>query len=171
MRFGRLVLELSPWVRQPDRNDDAVLPVALEIGRDLRVWNDFYLSVLLSLVKMGAVLVIVANIIRQQTLEMPFIHRNDLIQEIASTASDPTLRHPVLPRTSKGGPHGFHLQGSNGGRDFPPVLHIPIEDQKPGCRLKRNRLPQLLDNPSARGIPVTLKCRMRRRLWLMTKKQ
>jgi hypothetical protein len=50
MRFGRLVLELSPWLRQPDRNDDAVLPVALEIGRVQRLWRDFYRSVLLSLV-------------------------------------------------------------------------------------------------------------------------
>jgi len=84
---------------------------------------------------------------------MPFTHGNNLVQEISSAAFDPTLGHAVLPRTSKGGPYGAHLQGSNGRRDFHPVLCIPIEDQKPGCRLKRKRLPQLLDNPLARRMP------------------
>jgi hypothetical protein len=39
-----LVLELSPWLRQPDRNDDATRRVAPETGRGLGVWNEFYSS-------------------------------------------------------------------------------------------------------------------------------
>src|SRR5207253_5119914 len=52
----------------------------------------------------------------------------------------------------EGGSYRVHLQGSNSCRDFPPVFCIPIEDQKPGTRPKRKRLPQLLDDPRARGM-------------------
>src|SRR5437867_13236862 len=69
-----------------------------------------------------AVLLIVTNVFREQTFEMPFTHGNNLVQEISSAAFDPTLRHAVLPRTSKGGPYGAHLQGSKGRRDFHPYF-------------------------------------------------
>jgi len=84
---------------------------------------------------------------------MPFTPRLYLAQSISSAAFDPTLRHPVRPRTSKGGPRGVHYQGSNGGRDFQSVLGIPIEDQNPECRLQPKRLPRLRHNPPARRMP------------------
>src|SRR6266536_6682300 len=56
--------------------------------------------------KMRAILVVVANVFREQTFEMLLIHRNNVIQEVSSAAFDPTLRHPVLPGTFEGGPQG-----------------------------------------------------------------
>jgi hypothetical protein len=41
----------------------------------------------------------------------------------------------------------------NGCGDFQPVLGIPIENEEARGRIKRERLPQLLNNPKARGMP------------------
>jgi len=77
---------------------------------------------------MRAVLVVVADVFRQQPFQMAFIHSDNMIQQVSSAAFDPTLRHPVLPGTLEGGPHRAHLQGSNSHGDLQPVLRIPVED-------------------------------------------
>ena len=77
---------------------------------------------------MRAVLVVVADVFREQPFQMTFIHRDNMVQQILSAALDPTLRCTVLPGTLEGGPYRVHPQGSNGCRDFPPVLGISIED-------------------------------------------
>src|SRR5215469_4283289 len=41
----------------------------------------------------------------------------------------------------------------NGCRNFRTELGIPIEKEEPRSRIKRERLPQLLNNPKARGVP------------------
>jgi len=41
----------------------------------------------------------------------------------------------------------------NGCGDFQPVLGIPIENEEARSRIKRECLPQLLNNPKARGMP------------------
>ena len=38
------VSELSSWVKQPDRNDDAAFPSARERGRDQKLWRDELLT-------------------------------------------------------------------------------------------------------------------------------
>ena len=83
---------------------------------------------------------------------MPFIHRNHVIQQVSSAALDPTLGNSVLPGASERGPHGVHLQRSNSWGNVHTILGIPIEDQKPESRFKRKGLPQLLDDPQARGM-------------------
>jgi hypothetical protein len=102
--------------------------------------------------EMGAVVMIVTNIFGEQPLQMPFIHCNDVIQQVSSAAFDPTLRHAVLPGTLEGSLHWTQLQGSNRHRYFQSVFRILIEDQKPGSRPKRKRLSQLLDDPLACGV-------------------
>ena len=52
--------------------------------------------------KMRAVLVVVADVFREQRFQMAFIHRNDVIQQISSAAFNPTLRHSILPRAFEG---------------------------------------------------------------------
>ena len=41
----------------------------------------------------------------------------------------------------------------NGRRNFRTELGIPIENEEPRSRIKRERLPQLLNNPKARRMP------------------
>jgi len=102
--------------------------------------------------KMRAVLVVIPDVFREQTLQMAFIHRNDVIQQVSTAALNPTLRNSILPGTFEGGPNGSDLQSTNRCRDFQPIFPIPVKDQKPGCRPKRKRLPQLLNDPPARRV-------------------
>jgi len=46
--------------------------------------------------EMRAVLMVVTNILREQSLQMAFIHRDNVVQQISSAAFDPTLRYAVL---------------------------------------------------------------------------
>ena len=103
--------------------------------------------------EMRAVVMVVADVFREQSLQMAFIELDDVVQLIAPAAFDPTLRHTILPGTFERGPHWAHLQRSNGYGNLEPVLRIPVEDQKPGGRFKRKRFPQLLDDPHARWMP------------------
>ena len=49
--------------------------------------------------EMRAVFVVIANVFRQQTIEMSLIQRNYVIQQVSTAAFNPTLGNAVLPRT------------------------------------------------------------------------
>ncbi len=56
---------------------------------------------------MRAVLVIVADVFREQSFQVAFIHGDNVIQQVPSAAFDPTLRDAVLPGTFESiQPHG-----------------------------------------------------------------
>ena len=50
--------------------------------------------------EMRAVLMMVTNILGEQSLQMAFIQRNNVVQQVSSTASHPPLRDAILPGTS-----------------------------------------------------------------------
>src|SRR5208282_6650949 len=102
--------------------------------------------------EMRAVFVVVANVFREQTVQMAFVHCNDVVENVSSAAFNPTLRHAVLPRAFEGGSDRPHLHGSNSYGNLKSVLPIPVKNQKPGSRLEWKRLPQLLDGPQARRM-------------------
>ena len=84
---------------------------------------------------------------------MALIEDNDVVQKIASTTFNPSLRSSVLPRTSERGPqrpnrHRPHCDG-----DFQSILSVPIKDEQSGSRLVGEGFPQLLHDPIARGMP------------------
>jgi hypothetical protein len=99
--------------------------------------------------EMRAVFMVVADVFRKQSLQMAFIHRNDVIEQVSAAAFDPTLRDAVLPGTFERGADRPHLQGSNRCRNFKSPLLIPIKDQEPLCRCERKGFPQLLHDPQA----------------------
>ena len=45
---------------------------------------------------MRAVLMMVTNILGEQSLQMAFIQRNNVVQQVSSTASHPPLREAIL---------------------------------------------------------------------------
>jgi hypothetical protein len=47
--------------------------------------------------KMRAVLVMVSNILREQSLHMAFIQGNNVVQKVSSAACHPPLRDAILP--------------------------------------------------------------------------
>jgi hypothetical protein len=71
---------------------------------------------------MCAVFMVVANILRDQSLQMAFIHRDDVVQQFSSAASDPTLRHTVLPGTLEGGSHGLIFNDRTAARTSNPYF-------------------------------------------------
>jgi hypothetical protein len=48
---------------------------------------------------MRAVLVVIANVVEEKSLQMPFVHSNEMIQQLPPTAFDPALR-PSRPGES-----------------------------------------------------------------------
>src|SRR6266404_5481815 len=78
--------------------------------------------------QMSAVEMVIANVLRQQTLQVTLVERNDVIQKISPTTSNPAFSHSILPRASerssdRSQPNGFH-----GFADHFSELGIAIHD-------------------------------------------
>src|ERR1700751_4178278 len=98
---------------------------------------------------MCAVLVIVANILREPAFQVAFVNCDDVIQEITPATPYPTLRHSILPRTFERSADRIHPQGSNRCRDFQSILGITIKDEELRSESKWKCFSQLLDDPRA----------------------
>jgi hypothetical protein len=70
----------------------------------------------------------VTNILGAQSLQMAFIQGNNLVQQVWSTASHPTLRDAILPGTSERIWFGNDPDGIHRGEHLEPELPITIED-------------------------------------------
>jgi hypothetical protein len=103
--------------------------------------------------KVRAVFVVVGNVLAKHSFQVAFVDGNDVIQEVTAAAAHPALRNTVLPRTFEGSPDRTHAQGTNECRDFQAVLGVAIENEEAGSRIKRERLPQLLNNPQGCRMP------------------
>src|SRR5258707_3885026 len=98
---------------------------------------------------MRAVLVVVANIFREQAFQVALVNCDDVIQEITAAIPYPTLRDSILPRTRERGADRTHAQRSNCCGDFQSILGITIKDDEPWSGFKWKCFPQLLDDPQA----------------------
>ena len=99
--------------------------------------------------EMRAVLVVVANIVREQAFQVPFVNCDDVIQEITAATPYPTLCDSILPRTFERSADRTHAEGSNRCRDFQSILGITIKDEEPRSGSKWKCFSQLLDDPRA----------------------
>jgi hypothetical protein len=100
-----------------------------------------------------SVLMVVAHVIGEQSLQVEIVQGDDVIQQIAPAALNPSLRDTVLPRTLERGSYRPHGHRPHCYRNLQSVLGIPIKNEKPRSRLIRERFPQLLDDPKAVGMP------------------
>src|ERR1700740_1175078 len=98
---------------------------------------------------MRAVLVVVANMLREQAFQVAFVNCDDVIQEITAATPSPTLCNSILPRTFERGADRTHRQRSNRCGDFQSILGITIKDDEPRSGSKWKCFSQLLDNPQA----------------------
>src|SRR5258708_23331665 len=96
-----------------------------------------------------AVVVVVREVIGEESLQMSLVQGNDLVEQFASAASDPTLRDAVLPRALDGGLRARDLHGSNRSRDFQSILRVVGKDEELGRGLIREGCAHLLDTPRA----------------------
>src|ERR1035441_10398372 len=53
--------------------------------------------------QVGSVVVIIGNVLGEESLQMALIQRDHVVEQVAATASDPTLGDPILPGTPNRG--------------------------------------------------------------------
>ena len=78
---------------------------------------------------------VIANVIAKKSLQMGFIQSDDVGEHIAAAASDPALGNPVLPRAVDRGLHALRVHGTNGRRNFQPILLVVIKEEESGSGL------------------------------------
>src|SRR5436853_7294520 len=98
---------------------------------------------------MCAVLVVVANILREPAFQVAFVNCDDVIQEITPATPYPTLCDSILPRTFERSADRIHPQGSNRCGDLQSILGITIKDDEPRSGSKWKCFSQLLHDPRA----------------------
>src|ERR1035438_5831870 len=60
--------------------------------------------------EVGSVVVIVGNVLGDESLQMALIQRDHMVEQVAAAASDPTLGDPILPGTPNRGTDRCHVQ-------------------------------------------------------------
>src|ERR1700693_1761494 len=103
--------------------------------------------------KVRAIVMIVADIISEQTTQVALTQSDHVIQQVTPAAFNPTLRNSILPRTPQRCADTFDFHRSDRGGDLRPILGIPIENEKPASGPIWEGLPQLLDDPQTGGMP------------------
>src|SRR5580704_13519959 len=101
---------------------------------------------------MRSVLMVVADILCEEALQVALVEGDNMVQQIAPTTLNPPLSNSVLPRTAERGAYWSYAHRAHCYRDLQTILRISIEDQKPGGRMIWEGLAQLLDDPQARGM-------------------
>jgi hypothetical protein len=96
---------------------------------------------------MRAIVVVVTDVLIQQAFQMPFIHNDDMVKQIAAAVANPTLGNTVLPWTSETGPLWLNAKALHGVDDFLIEARAAIKDQVAGRRVIGKSFAKLLDNP------------------------
>ncbi len=99
--------------------------------------------------KMSSIIVIIMDVLVQQSFQMPFIEHNHMVEQIPTAVTDPTLGRAVLPRAAETASLGLDAKAHYGIDHFIVELRAAIKDQIAWGRVVRERLAQLLNNPRA----------------------
>src|ERR1035437_9948011 len=102
--------------------------------------------------EVGSVVVIIGNVLGEESLQMALIQRDNAVEQAAAAASDPTLGDTILPRTLNRGTDRCHLQRADRGWHFQSVLRIVVEYEKSGRGIAGKSFSQLLHDPGASGV-------------------
>src|SRR5260370_17850557 len=105
---------------------------------------------------MRAVLVVVANILREPTFQVAFVNCDNVIQAITPATPYPTLCDSILPRTLERSADRIHPQGSNRSRYFQAILGITIKDDEPRTGSNWKCFSQPLYDPPPRRMLCAL---------------
>ena len=102
---------------------------------------------------MRPVVVVVADVLDHEPLEMPFVEYDDVIERVPAATPDEAFRDSVLPRTSEAGPLRFDAEALDGADNLLIEVRSTVEDQITRSRVIGKRLPQLLCDPGTRRMP------------------
>src|SRR5215469_4087064 len=101
---------------------------------------------------MRPVPMVVEQVGRHQSFEMPLIQDDHVVQRVASATSHPTLSNTVLPRTAKGRASWLASQVPHGRNHIGVKLCVAVEWQESLRLLVGPCFSQLLDYPKRMGI-------------------
>src|ERR1017187_1447020 len=74
-----------------------------------------------------SVVVIVGNVLGDESLQMALIQRDYVVEQVAAAASDPTLGDPILPGTPNRGTDRCHVQRAHRRWHFQAILRVMVE--------------------------------------------
>src|SRR5665811_1767512 len=77
--------------------------------------------------EVGSVVVIIGNVLGEQSLQMSLIQGDHVVEQVAAAASDPTLGDPILPGTPNRGTDRCHPQRAHPRGHFQAVFRIVVE--------------------------------------------
>src|SRR5215469_1734946 len=97
---------------------------------------------------MRAVLMVITNVLEEKSLQMPFVRRNNMIQQLPPTAFDPALRHPVSAMDSR--TRFASLQSREIARQREP----PLRTSGPGRRSETGEPNQTERPPAIAARPI-----------------
>lgn len=101
---------------------------------------------------MGAVAVVVSDILAKQAPKMIRVEHDDMVEELAATTADPAFDDTVLPGAPIRSTGSFDRKGLDGGTNIATEYGIAIEDKILGRAIAGKRLAQLLDDPLGRRV-------------------
>jgi hypothetical protein len=84
---------------------------------------------------MNAIFVTVLKVLSNQPPHVGLAQHDHVLKQVSATASDPALRHAVLPRTVVGRSNQLAAEAFPHPRDVSVELAITVEDQVLGCGL------------------------------------
>src|ERR1022692_3243308 len=77
--------------------------------------------------EVGSVVVIIGNVLGEESLQMALIQRDHVVEQVAAAASDPTLGDTILPGTPNRGTDRCHVQRAHRRWHFQAVLRVMVE--------------------------------------------
>jgi len=101
---------------------------------------------------MSPVFVIVDQVGRHQSFEMPLVQDDRVVQQVAAATSNPTLSNTVLPRTAKSRASWLASHVPHDRNHIGPELGASVEDQESVRLFVSPSFSQLLHNPKRTGI-------------------
>ena len=93
------------------------------------------------------VVVVVVHVLTNQTAEMLFLERDDMVQDFPAAASNPALGDSILPRRPNARPLRLQARGRQETDHFGIEFGIAVQDQVAIRAYLGKRFAQLLDYP------------------------
>src|SRR5664279_1683560 len=98
------------------------------------------------------VVVIIGNVLGEESLQMTLIQSDNVVEQVASASSAPTLGDTILLDTPNRGTDRCYTQRAHRRWHFQAILRVMVEQEKSGRGIVGKSFSQLLHGPGASGV-------------------